>query len=198
MNAPIKLLKFFSFALLLAGAAPAAHAQVSVNVQVGAPVWGPPVPAGVQYYYIPEIDGYYDLYNGVYLVFRDGYWMTLPSVYGYDPYAFHPVPVYYQGPQPWQYVVQHRARYGPPLVGASPNWNRGHAYGYGGRDAGQRSIYNSPVPNGPGRQPNPGGNGSGRVQPGGPANPGGGRATPGPQGSGRNGGNGNGGERRGR
>ncbi|MDO7874889.1 hypothetical protein Q5H93_09115 [Hymenobacter sp. ASUV-10] len=112
MNALIKLLKFFGFALLLAGAAPAAHAQVSVNVQVGAPAWGPPVPAGVQYYYIPEIDGYYDLYTQQYLIFDNGYWVVLPTLYGYDPAYFHPQPVLgYVGPQPWLGIATYRARY---------------------------------------------------------------------------------------
>jgi uncharacterized membrane protein YgcG len=197
--------RFFSFAFLVIGfsaLAPTVQAQVNVNVQVGAPAWGPPVPAGVQYYYIPEIDGYYDIYNGVYLVFRDGYWVTLPTLNGYDPYAFHPVAVYYQGPQPWQYVVQDRSRYGRPLIGASPNWNHGHVYGYSGRD------HNF---NGPGRSapaPQPGNNGGGRFQPGnnnggpGSGNPGGGRGNAGSQGGhfgggGRSGGA-QGGGRRGR
>ena len=37
-------------------------AQAQVRISVNAPYWGPAVPPNVQYYYIPEIDGYYDLY----------------------------------------------------------------------------------------------------------------------------------------
>ena len=44
-------------------AAPDAQAQGRVNITIGAPAWGPQVPYGTQYYYIPEIDGYYDLYT---------------------------------------------------------------------------------------------------------------------------------------
>ena len=46
--------------------APAAQAQINVNI--GTPAWGPPVSQGTQFYYIPEIDGYYDLYAQQYIV----------------------------------------------------------------------------------------------------------------------------------
>ncbi len=102
-------------------AAPAAQAQGGGRVNVGAPAWGPQVPYGTQYYYIPEIDGYYDLYAQQYIVFQDGYWVPLPQLYGYDPYQFHPVIVDYRGAQPWtriDYYHQHYAyqpycNYGP-------------------------------------------------------------------------------------
>ena len=80
--------------------APQARAQVRMNVNVGAPAWGPQVPYGTQYYYIPEIDGYYDLYAQQYLVFDGGYWVPLPQLYGYDPYQFHPVVLQYRGREP--------------------------------------------------------------------------------------------------
>jgi uncharacterized membrane protein YgcG len=115
--------RLFGFALFLASllaGAPAAQAQVNVNVSVGPPAWGPPVPAGTQYYYIPEIDGYYDIYNGVYLVFRNGAWVALPTLNGYDPYAFHPVVLDYRGRQPWMYVRDHRTRYPRQVVVVRP------------------------------------------------------------------------------
>ncbi|MEJ7659739.1 MAG: hypothetical protein WKG07_08990 [Hymenobacter sp.] len=71
-------------------AAPAVHAQVGLSVNIGNPGWGPQVPYGTQYYYIPEIDGYYDLYTQQYLVYQDGYWVPLPELYGYDPTNFTP------------------------------------------------------------------------------------------------------------
>ena len=120
------------FALL---ATPAAQAQVGVSINIGTPGWGPQVPYGTQYYYIPEIDGYYDLYTQQYIVFQDGYWVPLPQLYGYDPYQFHPVIVDYCGAQPWRrvdYYRQHYAyqpyrNYGPSRAGY---YNGG--YGYGG------------------------------------------------------------------
>jgi uncharacterized membrane protein YgcG len=109
------LVKFIGAALLVGAfalfAAPAAQAQVGVNINIGVPVWGPQVPYGTQYYYIPEIDGYYDLYAQQYIVFQDGYWVPQPQLYGYDPYQFHPVIVDYRGPQPWLRVDYYRQRY---------------------------------------------------------------------------------------
>ncbi|MEJ7659805.1 MAG: hypothetical protein WKG07_09340 [Hymenobacter sp.] len=71
----------------------AAQAQVGYGVAVGPPAWGPPVPQGTQYYYIPEVDGYYDLYNGLYIIFDGQQWVGLPYLDGYDPRYFHPVAV---------------------------------------------------------------------------------------------------------
>ena len=126
-----------AFALL---AAPAAQAQVGVSINLGAPAWGPAVPYGTQYYYIPEIDGYYDLYSQQYIVFQDGYWVPLPELYGYDPYQFHPVVIDYRGRQPWlrsDYYHNHYAYrpyqiYGPGRGGyyaggyGRPGYGRGY------------------------------------------------------------------------
>ena len=96
--------------LLLYGSGAQAQVQVSIN----APYWGPAVPPNVQYYYIPEIDGYYDLYSQSYLFYDPGYgaWVSspvLPRLYaGYDPRFFHPVAIQYLGRQPWGYLRDHR------------------------------------------------------------------------------------------
>lgn len=119
-----------AFALL---ATPAAQAQVGVNINIGVPAWGPQVPYGTQYYYIPEIDGYYDLYAQQYIVFQDGYWVPLPQLYGYDPYQFHPVIVDYRGAQPWLRVDYYRQRYAyQPYRNYGPSrgyYNGGYGYG---------------------------------------------------------------------
>jgi len=96
--------------LLLSGS----NAQAQVRVNINAPYWGPAVPPNVQYYYVPEIDGYYDLYSRSYLFFDPAYgsWVSspvLPRVYAaYDPRFFHPVPIQYIGRQPWGYLRDHR------------------------------------------------------------------------------------------
>lgn len=108
------LSKFLCAALLSAvglAAAPAAQAQVGVNITIGSPAWGPPVPRGAQYYYIPEIDGYYDLYSQQYIVYQDDYWVPLPRLYGYDPYQFHPVVIDYRGREPWRQLEYCHSRY---------------------------------------------------------------------------------------
>ncbi|MBT9393017.1 hypothetical protein KLP40_07570 [Hymenobacter sp. NST-14] len=131
-------------------------AQAQVRVHVNAPYWGPAVPQQVQYYYLPEIDGYYDLYSQSYLFYDPGYgaWISspvLPRLYaGYDPRFFHPVPIQYVGRQPWGYLRDHR-RYCDQW-GVRPgryygrNWP-GHGYavaprgGYGPAYYGNRPAY---------------------------------------------------------
>ncbi|WP_223652784.1 hypothetical protein [Hymenobacter psoromatis] len=104
--------------LALAGATvpTAAHAQVGINIQLGHPAWGPAVPAGAQYYYVPEIDGYYDLAARNYIVQRNGQWVPMATLPGYNPATFHPVVVNYRGRQPWAQYRDHHARYYRPVV----------------------------------------------------------------------------------
>jgi uncharacterized membrane protein YgcG len=204
-----------AFALL---ATPAAQAQVGVNINIGAPAWGPQVPYGTQYYYIPEIDGYYDLYNQQYIVYQDGYWVPLPELYGYDPYQFHPVIVDYRGPQPWAQIGYYRQRYayqpyrnyGPsrgyynggygygPSYGRSRYDNRGNysngRNGYDGRnDLDNRNQYPGGGYSRPRiatpQPPQPGGYNQPGGNNNGPGNNGGGRGNPG-QSNGNNGGGG--------
>lgn len=106
----------FVFGAFAALASPAAHAQVSINAQFGHPAWGPAVPAGAQYYYVPEIDGYYDLAARNYIVQRNGQWVPVATVPGYNPASFHPVVVNYRGRQPWLQYRDHHARYYRPVV----------------------------------------------------------------------------------
>ena len=100
--------------------APAAQAQINVNINTAPPAWGPPVPQGTQFYYIPEIDGYYDLYARQYLVYRGGRWLPVAVIDGYDPRSFHPVVLDYHGREPWEYVRLHRDRYPARVVVVRP------------------------------------------------------------------------------
>lgn len=148
MKSSLRLLAFALGAGLALTAPSAAHAQVSVGVQIGTPAWGPPVQQGTQYYYIPEIDGYYDIYNQMYIVFDGQQWISLPYIDGYDPYYFHPYPVSYVGAQPWLYINTYR-RYYPQYVAGwhrggwggagryyGQDYGAGRVYGYGGRPGG--------------------------------------------------------------
>ena len=107
-------------ALALA-AAPAAHAQININVNP--PSWGPAVPTGQQYYYIPETNGFYDVPARQYVVQREGRWIRTGTLTGYNPSNFHPVVVDYVGAQPWSRYDEYRAKYprgGNPSNGALP------------------------------------------------------------------------------
>ncbi|WP_210513902.1 hypothetical protein [Hymenobacter terricola] len=107
-----QLLLAFVFGAFAALATPTvAQAQVNLNVQLGHPAWGPAAPAGSQYYYIPEIDGYYDLAARHYIVQRNGAWVPVATVPGYSTSSFHPVVVDYRGRQPWAQYRDHHARY---------------------------------------------------------------------------------------
>ncbi|RAK64663.1 hypothetical protein DLM85_18440 [Hymenobacter edaphi] len=165
-------LPLFLLALLYGGPA---QAQVQVNVNVGAPAWGPPIGPGVQYYYIPEIDGYYDLYTQSYVYFDPYYntWVSapaLPAAYyaGYDPRYFHPVVVQYVGRQPWGRIYDHRSycntrgwRPGYYRSAPGPRWQGGYG-GNGYRSQGDGRYDNQPyAQNGPGRGGYQGGNAPG-------------------------------------
>jgi hypothetical protein len=113
---PKAFLLAFGTALASLAAPVAAHAQRGVNGQIGYPAWGPAVPQGAQYYYVPEIDGYYDLNARNYIVQRNGRWATMQAVPGYNPASFHPVVVDYRGRQPWAQYRDHHARYYRPVV----------------------------------------------------------------------------------
>ena len=198
------LIKFVSAALVGAFsllAVSAAQAQVGVNINIGIPGWGPQVPTGTQYYYIPEIDGYYDLYSQQYIVYQDGYWVPLPQLYGYDPYQFHPVIISYRGRQPWlqrDYYHQHYAyqpyrpyqSYGPGRAGYyngnygrlgynyDRNQNNNYSGGYRGNYGGPRGGYQGQPQQQPQQGNNQPGGGRGNDRGGfGQGQPGGGRGN---------------------
>jgi len=61
------------------------HAQVSVNVNIGtAPSWGPAGYSNVDYYYLPDIEAYYDIRASQFIYFGGGKWIrsrNLPNQY---------------------------------------------------------------------------------------------------------------------
>jgi hypothetical protein len=109
----MKLIPTTLCAVLLSGAsllaAPAAHAQVNININP--PSWGPAVPQGAQYYYIPETDGFYDVPARQYVVLRNGQWVRVANLSGYNTANFHPVVVDYVGAQPWVRYKEYKVKY---------------------------------------------------------------------------------------
>ena len=91
--------------------------QVSVNVNIGAPpVWAPAAPVEVQFYYLPEIEVYYDVPAHVYIYLNNGAWIRsakLPKRYhGYDLYHSHPVYLRdYKGKKPYVHYKEHKVKY---------------------------------------------------------------------------------------
>ncbi|SEU03525.1 hypothetical protein [Hymenobacter actinosclerus] len=125
-------------ALTASLAASSLPGQAQVTINVNPPSWGPAVPAGTQYYYIPEVGGYYDLRDQQYVVRRDGKWKKLKTINGYATNSFHPVVINYVGAQPWVLIQEHRVKYP----------KKGHPHGMPpGQAKKARAVY--VVPTGP-------------------------------------------------
>jgi len=95
------------------------QAQVSVNVNFGTPpVWAPADRVEVQYYYLPEIDSYYDVPSARFIYIRNGKWFRSASLpYRYRNYNLRGGQVVYltdyRGNSPYIYHSKHREKYHP-------------------------------------------------------------------------------------
>jgi hypothetical protein len=76
--------------------------QVHINVSLQ-PLWGPTGYNYVQYYYIPDIDAYYNVAQQEYVFAQDGRWVSSPflppNLRGFDLYRAHKVVI--NEPTPW-------------------------------------------------------------------------------------------------
>lgn len=99
------------------------QAQVSVNLNIGvAPSWGPSGYVNVDYYYLPDVQAYYDIRASQFIYFGSGRWVRsryLPRQYrNYDLYNGYKVVLNgYQGNRPYAHFHNHRK-----------NYNDGHRY----------------------------------------------------------------------
>ncbi|WP_333693567.1 hypothetical protein [Flavobacterium sp.] len=111
----MKTLKFILFGLLLHSYA--IQAQVSVNINLGTPpVWAPADRIEVQYYYLPEIDVYYDVPAERFIYIRNGRWhrsAALPARYrSYNLRGSNIVYLTdYRGNAPYKFHKQHKVKY---------------------------------------------------------------------------------------
>lgn len=100
--------------VLLSGAL---HAQVSVNVNIGVPPpWGPVGYAEARYYYLPDVEAYYDIQASMFICYVGGTWVHrahLPSVYrNYDLYdGYKVVMTDYQGSAPYHRFSEYKSKY---------------------------------------------------------------------------------------
>jgi hypothetical protein len=86
------------------------NAQVQVSVNVGTPpLWGPYGYSAARYYYIPDVESYYDVQTSMFIYNSGGSWVhraflpwqyrnydlyggykvVMPDYHGYQPYLFH-------------------------------------------------------------------------------------------------------------
>ena len=88
--------KLMILLVAVVGFSAAASAQINVSINIGSqPAWGPTGYNHVDYYYMPDIDCYYDVPNKVYVYQEGNSWRrakSLPSRYrNYDIYNGHKV-----------------------------------------------------------------------------------------------------------
>lgn len=91
-----------------------AKAQVSVSLNIGSqPDWGPTGYDRADYYYMPDIDTYYDVNNHVYVYNEGGVWVHrtyLPARYqSFDRY--HAYKAVVNERNPWERNNVYRAKY---------------------------------------------------------------------------------------
>ncbi|WP_264537753.1 hypothetical protein [Flavobacterium sp. N1736] len=117
--------------------ASATQAQVSVNVNIGTPpAWGPSGYAEMEYYYLPDIEAYYDVRASQFIYFGGGRWVRttrLPRQYrNYDLYNGYKVVLNdYHGRTPYTYFDRHRVTYYKGYHGAQQRPYRPRpVYGY--------------------------------------------------------------------
>ena len=106
---------FISAAILLGCMAyKPADAQVSLSINIGSqPDWGPVGYDHADYYYMPDIDTYYDVPNHQYVYLENNAWVrrgSLPSRYSsYNVYNGYKVVV--NEPRPWTRDAVYRTKY---------------------------------------------------------------------------------------
>lgn len=111
-----KLFFLILFAGILTAFAAPLNAQVrfNVNVNLGTqPVWGPAGYDSAEYYYLPDVDAYYDIPRHMFYFNERGRWVgrrSLPSRYrDYDLYNSYKVVVNER--EPWRNHETYRVKY---------------------------------------------------------------------------------------
>ncbi len=90
-----------------------AQLKVNVNLNIGSqPVWGPTGYDQANYYYLPDIDCYYDVNRQQFVYQNGGRWAfasQLPARYHFDLYNGYKVVV--NDPKPWMHPDVYRTKY---------------------------------------------------------------------------------------
>lgn len=90
-----------------------AQVRFSASVNIGMPGWIPAGYTSAPYYYLPEIDAYYNLPLRQFVYFNGYDWIyaaTLPSIYaGFNLYKAQRFPIY--EPSPYLHANMYREKY---------------------------------------------------------------------------------------
>jgi hypothetical protein len=112
----MKTIKLLVVALILTFAG-SVQGQLSINVHIGTPPsWGPSGYSGVRYYYLPDIECYYDIQNSTFIYMSGNRWIrsrVLPARYrNYDLNRGYKVVMSdYHGNTPYVNFRDYRTRY---------------------------------------------------------------------------------------
>lgn len=112
----MKALKFIVIGMVLLIAS-TVQAQVAVSVNFGSPPpWGPVGYTGVRYYYLPDVEAYYDVQSSMFIYNTGGAWVHrkyLPAQYrSYDLYdGYKVVMTDYRGNAPYTYFTEYKTKY---------------------------------------------------------------------------------------
>lgn len=90
-----------------------AQIRISLGFNIGSqPDWGPVGYDHASYYYMPDVDAYYDVPAHQYIYFESNRWVrasVLPGRYNFDPYNSYKVVVNERNP--WERANVYRTRY---------------------------------------------------------------------------------------
>jgi hypothetical protein len=112
----MKTLKLIAVGIILLVSS-SIQSQVSINVNIGTPpLWGPVGYAEVEYYYLPDIEAYYDIRATQFIYFGHGRWIRsshLPRHYSnYNLYNGYKVILNdYHGNRPYSHFKNHKNKY---------------------------------------------------------------------------------------
>lgn len=127
----MKILKFITLGIVLFLGVES-KAQVSVNVNLGVPTWGPRVTTE-EYYYLPDVNSYYDIRERQFIYYSNGGWIRAsqlaPRYRSYNLNGGNIVVLHdYHGHSPYTYYKSHKVKYG--------KGNSGKYYSKGNNDNG--------------------------------------------------------------
>ncbi|MBA4317654.1 MAG: hypothetical protein C0412_04570 [Flavobacterium sp.] len=113
----MKTLKMITLGIMMFFASSSINAQISVNVNLGLqPSWGPVGYSSVDYYYIPDVQSYYDVRTTQFIYLSNGAWIRssrLPNQYrNYDLNRGYKVVLNdYHGSRPYDNYRNDRVKY---------------------------------------------------------------------------------------
>ncbi|TDD77070.1 hypothetical protein [Flavobacterium caseinilyticum] len=113
----MKALKLIIAGIIILVSGHSMQAQVTVNVNTGTPpAWGPAGYSAVDYYYLPDVQSYYDVRASQFIYLGQGKWIrsrNLPTQYrNYNLYNGYKVVLNdYRGSTPYTNFKSHKAKY---------------------------------------------------------------------------------------